>query len=54
MLTAILAALAVLTPSGLNASASHPVVRLGTHAGDEVSAWTPKTTPICTRKQFGL
>ena len=44
MLTAMFAALAVLTPSGFNAPASHSVARLGTHAGGEVSACTPKTT----------
>ena len=38
MLTAMFAALAVLTPSGFNAPASHSVARLGTHAGGEVRA----------------
>ena len=43
MLTAMFAALAVLTPSGFNPPASHSVVRLGTHAGCEVSASATKT-----------
>ena len=44
MLTAILAALAVLTHLYRTASASHPVARLCAHAVDEVSVRTPQTT----------
>ena len=43
MLTAMLAALAVLTPPGFEAPASRSVARLGTHAGGEVSANATKT-----------
>ena len=43
MLTAMFAALAVLTPPGFKSPASRSVVRLGTHAGGEVSASTTKT-----------
>ena len=43
MLTAMFAALAVLTPPGFDAPASRFVARLGTHAGGEVSARTTKT-----------
>ena len=37
-------ALAVLTPSGLDASAYHPVARLGVHESDEVSTCSPTAT----------
>ena len=37
-------ALAVLTPSGLDASASHPVARLGVHVSNEVSTCSPRAT----------
>ena len=37
-------ALAVLTPSGLDASAYHPVARLGVHVSDEVSTCSPTAT----------
>ena len=43
MLTAMFAALAVLTPPGFEAPASRSVARLGTHAGGEVSANATKT-----------
>ena len=43
MLTAMFAALAVLTPLGFEAPASRSVARLGTHAGGEVSANATKT-----------
>ena len=52
MLTAILAALSVLTPSGLDASASHPVARLGVHGSDEVSACT-EGDPLCSSQIVG-